>query len=167
MADFAAKAPSEATKDTYVHDRALLPSAPKKSFGEMARWSMIIVLSVLFTIAFVALEFQTRVSWDGHRDFVVPVTIPFAAIAGVSLAALIVRREWSALGLPLALLLVVVALTVVNWVVGTDVEGRDIFRDILTWTAFVFMVATLASLIGALIYVEVVRPIQAPPPPEI
>jgi peptidoglycan/LPS O-acetylase OafA/YrhL len=164
MADFAAKAPFEATKETFLHDRSLLPAAPKKSTGEMLRWSMIIVLGVLFTVAFVALEFQTRASWDGHRDFVVPVTVPLSAVAGVALAALIVRREWAALGLSLALLLVIAALTSVNAVAGIDVEGRDIFRDLLTWTAFVFMVGTLAALVGTLILVELTRPIKAPPP---
>lgn len=167
MADFTAKAPFEAEKANFLHDKAEEPAAPKKSTFDIVRWSTIIALSVLFTIGFVALEFQTRASWDGHRDFAVPVSIPLAAIAGVALAALIVRRAWGSLGIPMALLGIVIALTAVNAVAGVDVQGQDIFRDLLTWTAFVFMVITLIWLVATLIYLEVTRPIQAPPPPEM
>jgi hypothetical protein len=167
MADFTAKAPFEAEKPTYLHDRAEEPAAPKKSRLDIVRWSTIIVLGVLFTIAFVALEYQTRASWDGRRDFAVPVSVPLAGMAGVALAALIVRRAWGALGIPLVLLGVIAVLTAVNAVAGVDVEGQDIFRDLLTWTTFVFMVITLAWLVVTLVYLEVTRPIQAPPPPEM
>ena len=162
MADFASPTPFEPEKATFLHERAERPAPPDTTALVTARRLAGVVLSVLFAAGFVALLYQTRASWAGHRDFVVPITIPLASIAGVAVGMLIVRGQVMALLPGMGLLFVALLLIGANIWRGEVVDGSDAFRNALSIiTAVLLGFAALAFTIG-LIWAEVAHPIKAP-----
>ncbi|MCY4391249.1 MAG: hypothetical protein OXE43_04255 [Chloroflexi bacterium] len=165
MADFTAPAPVETEKSAVVHDRETRPDAPADR-QDLGRMLLLIAVGVLFTAALVALAYQARASWTEVRDWVVPVTIPFYAIGGISLAYLVLRRAWMAASTGLTLLFLTVALTGFNLWRAALTTGPDGLRDSLSITAGVLLGVTIAALAAAMIWVEARRP-SRPPAPEL
>jgi energy-coupling factor transporter transmembrane protein EcfT len=158
MANWSAPAPTNPEKPNWLHDQSELPAPPARSRVDYARILAPIVLGLAFTGALVALGFQSRASWDSHRDWVIPVTIPLLAIAGVAAGYLVARRAWVALGPVLLLLLLLCSLTALNVWRGAETEGSDALRDALSIMQGVLLGLTVASAIAAMVFVEWTRP---------
>jgi len=165
MANLTAAAPVEPEKSTFLHDRGGRPEAPKRPFAELVRDNLGLLLGLAFALGFTALAFQTRASWDFHRDWVVPMTVPFWGIAGVSLGHLLARRKFDAAFTGLMLLVVVLGLTALNIWQGSQSEGPDGARDALSISAGVALGITVLALVVATVWVEAKDPTKAPPPP--
>jgi hypothetical protein len=164
MADLAAPAPYEAEKSTFLHDRSARPSRPGASPLLSGRRLLGIALSVLCTAGFVALEFQTRGTWNGRRDFAVPVTVPFSAISGVAVGMLLFRTQVLGLLPGFGFLAVALLLTGADIWRGEVVDGSDALRNVLAIITAVFLgLAALAFTVG-LVWAEVTQPIKAPQP---
>jgi len=164
MADFASATPFEPEKSDFLHDRKELPAAPRTAPWITLRRLEFGILSVLLTIGFVALEFQTAAGWDGRREFEVPVTIPFAAIAAVCLASMLLRGRWLEAMPGLGLLVLALVLTGCNIWRAQYVDGTDALRDALTiLTAVLMGFATLAFVAG-FFWAEWRHPVKAPAP---
>ncbi len=164
MADFTAARPVETEKSEVVHDRATRPDAPADR-QDLGRLLLLIVLGVAFTAALVAIAFQARASWTEVRDWVVPVTIPFYALGGISLAYLVLRRAWMAASAGVTLLFVTVALTGFDLWRAALTTGPDGLRDSFSITIGVLLGVTIAALAAGMLWVEVRRP-SRPPAPE-
>ena len=95
-----------------------------------------------------------------------PVTIPFYALGGISLAYLVLRRAWREASAGITLLVVTVALTGFNLWRAALTTGPDGLRDSLSITAGVLLAVTIAALLGAMVWVEARRPVR-PPAPEL
>ena len=165
MADFSAAAPVEPEKSAVVHDRDTRPDAPGDR-QDLGRHLLLIVVGIVFAAALIALAYQARASWTEARDWVVPVTIPFYAIGGISLAYLVLRRAWLAASTGLTLLVITVALTGFNLWRAALTTGPDGLRDSLSITAGVLLGFSIAALLGAMVWVEARRP-SKPPAPEL
>ena len=165
MADFTAAAPVETEKSAVVHDRDTRPKAPGDR-QDLGRYLLLIVVGVVFTAALIALAYQARASWTEVRDWVVPVTIPFYALGGISLAYLVLRRAWMEASAGLTFLVLTVALTGFNLWRAALTTGPDGLRDNLSITAGVLLAVTIAALLGAMVWVEARRPVR-PPAPEL
>lgn len=150
MADFTLPAPYEPQKADELHRAEAKPKPPRLPLPQLLRAHATIILGTALGLGFVALAFEARASWGSHRDWVVPVTVPFWALAGVAMASLLLRRRWAEAAAGLALLAVVLALTAVDvWAAFAD--ASDALRDalaILTGIALGAMVA--ATLAGYL-----------------
>ncbi|MBI5949197.1 MAG: hypothetical protein HY875_13755 [Chloroflexi bacterium] len=164
MADLTTAAPVETEKSTFLHDRGGRPEAPKRPVAELVRDNLGLLLGLVLALGFTALAFQTRASWDSHRDWVVPMTVPIWAVAGVSLGHLLARRKVDAAFTGLMLLVVVLGLTILNIWQGTQSEGQDGARDALTISAAVALGITVLALLVGAIWVEAKDPTKAPPP---
>ena len=160
MADLAAPAPFESEKTTALHDRAERPKAPTAGLTTSAKRFAEAGLALLLTVGFVALCFQTRATWDGQRDWVVPATVPVAAISAIALAGLLMRKQFIAAGPGLLLLFFALGLTGAN----IAADGSDTAQDVLTITTAVLLVIAAGCLIAAFAAVEWLRPIKAPAP---
>jgi hypothetical protein len=160
MADLAAPAPFEPEKSSSLHDRAERPKGPTGSAATYVKRFSEAGLALLLTTGFVALCFQTRAAWEGHRDWVVPATIPVAAIAAIALAGLLMRRQIVAAGPGLLFLFFALGLTGAN--LGAD--SNDTAQDVLTITTAVLLGIAAACFIIAFVAVEWTRPIKAPAP---
>ena len=125
-----------------------------------------LVLGILFGIGMVALAFQARASWESHRDWVVPVTVPLLVVAGLGLGFLAARLRWIELALPVGLLVLALVLTILNILRGIATDGEDGLRDAMTIITAVLLGFSVASLIAALAWVEFRNPIR-PPAPEM
>ena len=165
MADFTASAPVETEKSEVVHDRDTRPGAPadRQDYGRLL---LHIAVGVAFTAAFVAIAFQARASWTEVRDWVVPVTIPFYALGGISLAYLVLRRAWLEASAGLGLLFFIVALTAFDLWRAALTTGPDGLRDSFSITIGVLLGFCIAALAAAMAWVEWRRP-SRPPAPEL
>ncbi len=162
MANWSGATPANPEKPNWLHDQAELPAPPERSRRDYARIAAPILLGIAFTAALVALGFQARASWESHRDWVIPGTIPLLAIGGVAVGYLAARREWMALGPVFFLLLLLCAMTALNIWRGAETEGSDAFRDALSIIQGVLLGLTVASAIGAMVFVEWTRPTRPP-----
>lgn len=160
MADLAAPAPFEPDKSTYLHDRSARPKAPVASAATHAKRFTEVGLGLLLTVAFVALCFQTRAAWAGHRDWVVPAIVVPAAMAAVALAGLLMRRQIVAAAPGLIFLFLGLVLTGTNIVAN----GSDTLDNVLSIITAVLLGISAALLIAAFVMVEWTRPIKAPAP---
>ena len=160
MADFAAPAPFEPVKTTYLHDRSERPKAPAASHSTTAKRFAEIGLGLLLTVGFVALCFQTRAAWAGHRDWVVPALVVPTAMAAIALAGLLMRKQIVAAGPGLAFLVLGLALTVLN----IAIDGSDTLQNVLSIITAVLLGIAAMLLIVAFVVVEWKHPIKAPAP---
>ncbi len=149
-----APAPASVEKVHDLHDQAQRPRPPapwRAAFGRYLGWP---TLGLVCALGMVALGFQTRASWESHRDWVVPVTVPLLALGGLALAYLVWRRQWLALGPGATLLLAVLALTAANIWRGAATDGDDTARDVMSILAGVGLGLTVAALFGGLVWAE-------------
>ena len=160
MADLAAPAPFEPEKSTSLHDRAERPKAPAASTATQAKRFAEGGLALLLTVGFVALLFQTRATWEGQRDWVVPATVPLAVISAIALAGLLMRKQMIAAGPGLLFLAFALGLTGAN--IGGAGSGRA--QDVLTITTAVLLGIAAACFLIAFVIVEWTRPFKAPAP---
>ena len=163
MADFTAASPVETEKSEVVHDRATRPDAPADR-QDLGRLLLLIVVGIAFTAALVAIAFQARASWTEVRDWVVPVTIPFYALGGVSLAYLVLRRAWMAASAGVTLLFFTVALTGFDLWRAALTTGPDGLRDAFSITIGVLLGFAIAALAAATLWVELRTPSRPPAP---
>ena len=163
-ADFSAPAPVEREKQgDYLHDRERIPDEPKDRM-QLVRPYIGMGIGLLLAFLFTGLAFEARDSWNAHRDWVVPATVPFLALAGIAMGHLIWRGEWSAFFPGFLLLLGVIGIEFSNWWRSTLTDGDDVARDVLSIAAGVVLGITVAYLIAAVIWVELKRPTRAPQP---
>lgn len=164
MANLAAKAPTEPEKQTFLHDRSNRPDAPKRSIKDYALEYAPMILGALFALGAVALGFQTRASWDGHRDWVVPTTIPVLVAAAVMLAAATWRQKLEFAMPAYAFLSVGLVFTILNIIRGIDTHGHDYLRDFYSIAAAVMYGCAIVAAISGWTALEVRHPIKAPQP---
>ncbi len=166
MADLTAQAPTEPQKTRWVHDRSRIPARPATTAQDLHLRYRGWLLGFVLALGLTALAFQTRATWESRRDWVVPMTVPFWASAGIALGLLVDGRRWKAAAPGIVLFVVALLLTGLNIWRGTETDGQDNWRDalsIITGVTLGFMVvALLAGLIGS----ELTRTKQAQPPAE-
>ncbi len=164
MANLSAPVPVEPEKIPWVHDRSRIPAAPATSWKDRAVQFQGLALGLLLALGFTALAFQTRDSWTVRRDWVVPMTIPFWATAGVALGHLVARRLWKDAAPGLALLVVAIALIGANDLRALQVDGSDNLRDALSILTGVDLGLMVVALLVAVFGAEIKNPTKAPPP---
>lgn len=164
MADFESPVPVEEEKTgAFLHDRGNRPAPAGSTRRELFdRWFPL-VIGMLAALGMVALTFQTRASWEAHRDWVVPVTVPLLVLGGLALGILLARREWSALAPALVVIGGILLMTVFDiWLDADDREAG--LRDGLAASNGVLLGLAVVLSLGALIWVELKRPAKAPAP---
>lgn len=166
MADFNAAVPVNDEKVDALHAQDEMPKRPTLTMLDMARVYTGFALGSLLGVGMVALAFQTRASWESHRDWVVPVTVPLLVVAGLGLGFLAARLRWKELALPVGLLVLALVLTALNIIRGIATDGEDGLRDAMTIITAVLLGFSVASLMAALAWVEFRNPIR-PPAPEM
>jgi hypothetical protein len=164
MAQFSAPAPFEETKPTWLHERDNRPDAPARRTPVLVKRYLPMALGFLFAMGLEALAFETRATFGGQRDWVVPVTTPFFAIGGVALGALLARKQLIAAAPGIVFLCIAVALTIANIWRGQVDDGQDYARDILSILTAVALAAALISLVAAIVWSELRNPTRAPLP---
>lgn len=162
MTNWASPTPSEPNKAHYLHERERIPSPPKLTIAEYAKRYALLLAGIFVAMLIVALAFQTRDSWGAHRDWVIPVTAPLLAIAGVALGYLAVRGAWLEATPGILLLLLAVLLGAGNLWRGSVVDGDDTLRDVLAISGGVLIALGVLALIAAMAWVEVRRPTRPP-----
>ncbi|MEX0781684.1 MAG: hypothetical protein WD557_03470 [Dehalococcoidia bacterium] len=162
MTDWSTPAPVNPEKPNWLHDQAQLPGPPVRRLTEYAAILGPLVLGLVFTGALVALAFWSRASWESHRDWVVPVTVPLLAIGGVAIGYLAARRAWAAAGPAFFLLALAAAFVASNIWRGTATEGSDGLRDALSIMSGVTIALAVAAAVGGMVFVEKTRPTRPP-----
>lgn len=162
MAELNLPAPYEGAKVDYLHDQSARPEAPKAEKSDRGRYLFAILLGVVATAALVALAFEARSSWESHRDWVVPAVAPLLAIGGVAFAYLVIRGELTAVVTGFMFAFVTLLLEILNRYRGSETDGSDVGRDVLSSLAGVGVALTVLVLVIAMIMVEVRHP-QRPP----
>ncbi len=164
MADFSSAAPVEEQKTEFVHDQSTRPPRPGMSYKEHTHDWLILIVGLVFAAGFVALAFQTRDSWESHRDWVVPVVVPPLVIGGLAAAYLVIRNEWEPAAPGIFLILVSVGLMAANLGLEQEENPSATARDLLAAFGGVTLGLSVAAFFIAMIWVEVRRPTQAPAP---
>ena len=164
MTDFAAKAPVNPEKRNELHARESMPTAPDRSRAEVRRHFLGIGLGVVGTFIFLALAFQARAGWQNHREWVVAMTLPGAALAGVCFGYLLARKQFQAAMWGVGLLAISGGFTVFNIVQGSMKDGPSYQRDALTILAGVFLILAGHAFVIAEVWVELKHPTRAPLP---
>lgn len=164
MPDWSVPAPTEPQKTAWLHDLTQRPARPKVEPGDWGQFFLGLGLGFLFTLGLTALAFQTRDSWGSHRDWVVPTTIPFYAMAGIAAAYLFVRREWEAAAAGIVFTLISVGLMLGNIARGREVEGDDLARDLMAASGGVALGLAVVCFIAAFFWVQWRRPEKVAPP---
>ena len=165
MANLSAKAPTEPTKSgAFLHERSRIPEAPAASRAALLQRYSGLIVGIVAGLGLLALGFQARDTWDTHRDWVIPVTVPFFAIGGVAFGLLCIRGKANALAPGMVFLTLTLLFTVLSIWRGAHVDGSDAFRNVLTVASAVFLAATIAAFTIAAIVVEVKDPTRAPAP---
>jgi hypothetical protein len=164
MADLTAAAPIETEKTgDYLHDMTNRPQPPESRTPDLIKRYTPGALALLLTFAVVALAFETRDSWTSHRDWVIPVNVPFFAIAGLALAHLLIRHEWLAALPGFTLLLVSSVFMAINvWIGAAGAENQDGARLFLAIAGGIGIVFGVIALLIGLVWVEAKRPTRAP-----
>lgn len=164
MADFSNPAPVEETKTDFLHDLSTRPAGPGMSREEHARDWLILLLGLVIGAAFVALAFETRGSWESHRDWVVPVLVPPLVIGGVAAAYLFIRNEWNAAAAGLMFGLASAGMMATNISIGRQDDPSAGTQNMLAAAGGVTLGLSVALFIFAMIWVEFRRPTRAPAP---
>ncbi len=123
-------------------------------------------IGILFALGAVALAFQTRASWNIHRDWVVPVLVPPLVLGGLAMGYLTARLRLKALATPLMLLSIALLFTILNIIRANFTEGDDGLRDALSIMTGVLLGVTILWLIVAFAWTEYRDPVK-PPAPEM
>ncbi len=166
MADLTAQTPTEAEKTGWLHDRSRIPARPATSAQDLHLRYRGWLLGLVLALGLTALAFQTRASWESHRDWVVPMTVPFWASAGIALGLLVDGRRWKAAAPGIVLLVVALVLTGLNVWRGTETDGQDNWRDALSIVAGVTLGFMVVALLAGLIWSELAGPKEEQPPAE-
>lgn len=166
MADWSDPAPTSPEREHWLHDQAKLPGPPERGRLEWARMLLPVVLGLLIAGGLVALAFEVRASWDSHRDWVVPVTVPLLVLGGVAGAYLLQRGALAALAPAIVFLALTGLFAGFNMARGAETEGSDAGRDALSILGGVSLGLAVASFVGGMIWVEARRPTRAPAPQE-
>jgi peptidoglycan/LPS O-acetylase OafA/YrhL len=157
MTTWGAPAPADPEKPDYLHDPAQQPGVPTGWRTAVQTYLLAPGLGLLFAIGFTAMAFQARASWETHRDWVVPVLVPFLGAGGVSMGFLVARRQLIALAPGLMFVLIALGLIVANVWRGSVTEGDDTARDILSILTGVALGFAVAGLVVAVVRVEGAR----------
>lgn len=164
MADLAAPAPIETEKANFLHDRSRIPAAPKSTTRDLVERYAIIALALAGAFALQWLAFQTRDSWDSHRDWVVPMTTPITAAAGVCLGYLAYRRKWEPFMASFIWFALALILTGWNYALGREDNPDETLRDVLAISiAILIGIGDLFAFAGV-VWVEMRSPTKAPTP---
>ena len=166
MADWSDPAPTSPEREHWLHDQSKLPDAPTRGRLEYARMLLPLILGLLIAGGLVALAFEVRSSWDSHRDWVVPVTVPLLVLGGVGGAYLLQRGALAALAPAIVFLVLAGLFAGFNIARGAETEGSDAGRDALSILGGVSLGLAVMSLVGGMIWVEAKSPTRAPAPAE-
>jgi peptidoglycan/LPS O-acetylase OafA/YrhL len=158
MAEWTVPAPYEPEKPHDLHDKEQQPKAPPGWRPAFRSYLVGPAIGFVFAMGFTAMAFQARASWDSHRDWVVPVTVPFLALGGVALGLLVARRQWLPSLPAFALILLGLVFVGLNIWLGAVTEGQDNLRDALSISTGVAIGLAVASALAALAWVERRRP---------
>ncbi|MEP7215198.1 MAG: hypothetical protein ABI782_03040 [Anaerolineaceae bacterium] len=164
MTDFAAKAPFNPEKPNELHARESMPAAPDRSRADVTHRFLGLGLGIVGTFIFLTLAFQARAGWHNHREWVVAMTVPGSAIAGVCFGYLLARQQFKVAMWGVGLLAVSILFTVYNIVQGAIENGPSYERDLLTILAGVFLVLAGHAFVIAEVWVELKHPTRAPLP---
>lgn len=162
MADWSAPAPTAPEREHWLHDQSKLPGAPVRGTVDYLRMFLPLALGLVLSAGLVALAFEVRSSWDSHRDWVVPVTVPLLVMGGVSMAYLLQRRALIAIAPAIVFLVLAGLFAGFNIARASTTEGSDAGRDALSILGGVSLGLAIASLLGGMAWVEATRPTRAP-----
>jgi len=162
MTDFAAAAPVNPEKRDDLHDRAAMPKAPAVPLRELPGRHAIVITSLVFAAAFVAIAFQARAGWENHREWVVATTTPLLVLGAVSFAYLAVRDRFDAAAPGITLLLITACIIPLNIWRGNETTGDDTLRDVMSIATGVFLGLAVAAFMLAAALVERKEPTRAP-----
>lgn len=165
MPDLTARAPIEPEKTEWLHDRSRIPARPSASIRELVVRYRGWLIGFALALGLTVLAFQTRASWENHRDWVVPMTVPFWASTGLALGLLIDRQRWKAVGPGIVLLVIALVLTGVNIWRGTETSGQDNWRDALSIVSGVVLGFMVAAFLAALAWSEITGARKGEEPP--
>ncbi|HJP40231.1 MAG TPA: hypothetical protein QGF35_00800 [Dehalococcoidia bacterium] len=162
MANFASPRPVESTKSgKFLHDKSERPGLSCTPRSQLVQRFLPLLVGIALAIALEAVVFQVRAGWGNHREWVVALSTPLYAVAGIAVAHVAFRRDWNALSPALVLLGGVAFLTAWGvWIDADDGDGG--LRDgVAIVSGILIALAVLASLV-ALVWVEWQRPAKPP-----
>jgi peptidoglycan/LPS O-acetylase OafA/YrhL len=166
MSQFSDPIPVNAEKVHALHAQEELPGRPALSRMDMAKVWAPMAIGILFALGAVALGFQARASWESHRDWVVPVTVPLLVIGGMAMGYLTARMRLKALAVPIGLLSIAMLFVLLNIIRGNSTTGDDGLRDALSIMTGVLLGASVLTLTVAFAWSEFQDPVK-PPAPEM
>lgn len=166
MSQFSDPIPVNAEKVNALHAQEELPGRPALSRMDMAKVWAPMAIGILFALGAVALGFQARASWESHRDWVVPVTVPLLVIGGMAMGYLTARMRLKALAVPIGLLSIAMLFVLLNIIRGNSTTGDDGLRDALSIMTGVLLGASVLTLTVAFAWSEFQDPVK-PPAPEM
>lgn len=164
MPDWTIPAPSEPQKTPWIHDLSERPARPRLEPRDWGNYFLGLALGFVFALGYTALAFQTRDSWESHRDWVVPTTIPFYAAGAIAAAYLFVRKEWEVAAAGIVFTAISVGLMLANIVRGREVEGNDLARDLMAAFGGVALGLAIISFAAGFLWVQWRRPEKVAPP---
>lgn len=162
MTDFSQTVPVNPEKPHELHDQAAMPPAPKLRSSDLIRVYTGFGLGILFALGAVALAFEARASWDSHRDWVVPMTIPLLVIGGLAMGYLAARMRLKALAPTIILVALALLFAFLNILRGAATEGQDGLRDAMSIITGVLLGAAIAWTVVAFAIDEVKNPVEPP-----
>ena len=163
-ADFSRTVPVNDEKVHALHAQEQLPARARFARADVVKVYLPPALGLLFAVGAVAMAFQARASWESHRDWVVPATIPFLVIGGLAMGYLASRMRLRALAPAVGLLSLTLLFGFLNILRGQWTEGEDGLRDALSTITGVLLGATIISLIVAYAWDEIRNPVRPPAP---
>jgi peptidoglycan/LPS O-acetylase OafA/YrhL len=161
-ADFSQPVPANSEKVDALHVQEQMPARPKLARNDLVRVFLPPALGLLFAIGAVAMAFQARASWESHRDWVVPVTVPILVLGGLGLGYLVARMNLRTLAPTVTLLSLTLLFGFLNILRGEWTEGGDGLRDALSIITGVLLGATIVSAIATYAWDEIKNPVKAP-----
>src|SRR5690606_29240325 len=123
----------------------------------------ILILGVVFAVAFSAIGIQLREGWESHRDWVVPAAVSGALVSGPALAYLLLTGRTKAAAIGAVLMFFALAFMLVHLLYnmdGNDVSGA--LNDFFSISGAVFYVGGLIAMQLALVYAIFVPKREAP-----
>jgi hypothetical protein len=161
-ADFSQPAPVNPEKVNALHAQSEMPARPKLARADIGKVFLPPALGLLFALGAVAMAFQARASWESHRDWVVPVTLPILVIGGLGLGYLAARMNLRKLAPTVSLLLLTLMFGFFNILRGEWTEGDDGLRDALSIITGIMLGATIVSAIATYAWDEIRNPVKPP-----
>jgi hypothetical protein len=149
MSMWSSPAPVQPEKPHYLHDDEQQPPLPDGWLSAFRAYLLAPALGLLFALGFTAMAFQARASWESHRDWVVPVLVPFLGLGGVAMGYLAARAKIVEMMPGVFFVLLAIGLVAANIWRGYVTEGEDTARNILAiLTAVALGLAVLAFVVG-------------------